>query len=257
MNPASMFKLMPGRARKAARGWLLAAVAPALAACSPVGTAIGVAATGINLATQERGFIAGIDDNVTWVGINQRLMAKDEKLFEKVSLQVHEGRVLLSGFVQKPEDRVEATVIAWQSSGVREVINEIRIGPSLGIDDYAEDIVIINQLKLVLMADSQVRANNFSIDCIRSTIYLLGIAHDETERRRVVNHARDIAYVRAVIDRTRLVSDALPPVPDVPPLVEPAPAPVVAVAEPVAGQPAAAAPLGGVPPSPITATPLP
>jgi osmotically-inducible protein OsmY len=176
-----------------------------------------VAATTINLATQERGLVTGVDDNITWVGINQRLLEQDQQLFQKVSLQVHEGRVLLTGYVQKPEDRVEATAIAWQSSGVREVMNEIKIGRSLDPGDYSEDAWLIQRLRVKLMADSQVRANNFSIDCIRSTIYLLGVAQDDTERQRVVDHARDIAYVRAVVDRVRVASEPLPPIPAVKP----------------------------------------
>ena len=192
-------------------------LAGSLAACSPIGTAVGVAATTINLATQERGLVTGVDDNITWVGINQRLLERDQYLFQKVSLQVHEGRVLLTGFVQKPEHRVEATVIAWQSSGVREVMNEIKIGRGLDAGDYTEDAWLIQRLRLKLMTDAQVRANNFSIDCIRSTIYLMGVAQDETERQRVVDHARDIAYVHAVVDRVRVASDPLPPIPAVKP----------------------------------------
>ena len=196
-----------------------------LAGCSPIGTAVGVAATTINLATQERGLVKGVDDNLTWIGINQRLLEKDQYLFQKVSLQVHEGRVLLTGFVQKPEDRLEATNIAWQSSGVREVMNEIKIGRGLDLGDYSEDAWLIQRLRLKIMADSQVRANNFSIDCIRSTIYLMGVAQDATERQRVIDHARDIAYVREVVSRVRLADDPLPPVP-----AKPAPevAPVMA-----------------------------
>ncbi|MBV5324853.1 MAG: BON domain-containing protein, partial [Rhodospirillaceae bacterium] len=160
-----------------ARRDLLAALGAGFAAaCSPIGTAVGVAATTINLATQERGLVKGVDDNLTWIGINQRLLEKDQYLFQKVSLQVHEGRVLLTGFVQKPEDRLEATNIAWQSSGVREVMNEIKIGRGLDLGDYSEDAWLIQRLRLKIMADSQVRANNFSIDCIRSTIYLMGVA---------------------------------------------------------------------------------
>lgn len=188
-----------------------------LAACSPVGTAVGVAATTINLATQERGLVTGVDDNMTWVGINQRLLEQDTHLFQKVSLQVHEGRVLLTGYVQKPEDRVTATAIAWQSSGVREVINEIKVGRGLDAGDYSEDAWLIARLRVKLMTDSQVRANNFSIDCIRSTIYLMGVAQDETERQRVVDHARDIAYVKGIVDRVRILDEALPPVPAVKP----------------------------------------
>lgn len=210
--------------RLAAGGILLLS----LNACSPVGTAVGVAATTINLATQERGLVKGVDDNLTWIGINDRLFKKDAVLFKNVSLQVHEGRVLLTGFVPKPEDRLTATEIAWQSSGVREVMNEIKVGRTLDFGDYSEDAFLINRLKLKLMADRQIRANNFSIDCIRSTIYLMGVAKTEAERQRVIDHARDIAYVRAVVSHVRVVSDPLPPIPAQPPKVGPGP-----VAEPV------------------------
>lgn len=220
-----------------------------LAACSPIGTAVGVAATTINLATQERGLVTGVDDNITWIGINQRLLEKDQYLFQKVSLQVHEGRVLLTGFVQKPEHRVEATYIAWQSSGVREVMNEIKIGRALDAGDYTEDAWLIQRLRLKLMADRQIRANNFSIDCIRSTIYLMGVAQDAAERQRVVDHARDIAYVRDVVNRVRLVTDPLPPIPDIKPV--PPKAPVMAAQQ---EPPPPATPANG---GTIQATPLP
>jgi hypothetical protein len=170
--------------------------------------------------------------------------------------------VLLTGFVQKPEDRLEATNIAWQSSGVREVMNEIKVGRGLDFGDYSEDAWLIQRLRLKIMADSQVRANNFSIDCIRSTIYLMGVAQDATERQRVIDHARDIAYVRDVVSRVRLADDPLPPIPATKPAPEVVPevAPVMAAQQ----EPLPAAP-GVLPPTaaPVSsagvtqATPLP
>lgn len=192
-----------------------------LAGCSPVGTAVGVAATTANLATQERGLVTGVDDNLIWVSINERLFRKDLDLFQKVSLQVHEGRVLLTGFVQEPEHRVLATELAWQAGNVREVDNQIQIGRGLDTGDYAEDAWLISRLRMKLMGDSQVRANNYSIDCIRSTIYLIGVAQDKTELQRVINHARDIPYVAAVVSRVRLVDDPLPAIPEAPPVPVP------------------------------------
>ena len=189
-----------------------------LAGCSPIGTAVGVAATTANLATQERGLVTGVDDNLIWIGINERLFRKDLNLFQKVSLQVHEGRVLLTGFVQKPEHRVLATELAWQAANVREVDNQIEIGRGLDTGDYAEDAYLISRLRVKLMADSQVRANNYSIDCIRSTIYLIGVAQDKIELQRVIDHARDIPYVKSVVSRVRLVDDTLPPIPQTPPV---------------------------------------
>src|SRR5689334_11458945 len=90
------------------------AVIAELAGCSPVGMAVGAGATVANMAMEERGFGNAVRDNVIWTDINGRLLNKDAKLFQNVNLQVQEGRVLLTGFVQKPEDRVEATRIAWE-----------------------------------------------------------------------------------------------------------------------------------------------
>ncbi|MDY0871833.1 BON domain-containing protein [Dongia rigui] len=230
-------------------GLFLAALLPA---CSPVGTAVGVAATTINLATQERGLVTGVDDNLTWVTINERLLRHDQYLFQKVSLQVHEGRVLLTGFVQKPEDKQLATELAWQPSGVREVRNEIKIGRSLDLGDYSEDAWLIQRLRLKLMADRQVRANNFSIDCIRSTVYLTGIAQNDVERQRVIDHARDIAYVRQVVSYVRLVSDPLPPVPATKPYPNPPPGPAKKKA---VEQPVVAATVDRLPSSPAASAP--
>jgi osmotically-inducible protein OsmY len=228
-----------------------------LAGCSPVGTAVGVAATTINLATQERGLVTGVDDNLTWVTINERLLRHDQYLFQKVSLQVHEGRVLLTGFVQKPEDKQLATEIAWQPSGVREVKNEIKIGRSLDFGDYSEDAWLIQRLRLKLMADRQVRANNFSIDCIRSTVYLTGVAQNDIERQRVIDHARDIAYVREIVSYVRLADDALPPVPAEKPYADPPPGP--AKKKPAiesAGEPVVAANVDRLPAVPVTVQPV-
>lgn len=210
-------------------------LASCLCACSPIGTAIGVGATVVNMAMEERGLIHAVNDDAIWLGINNRLYANDKKLFENVSLQVHEGRVLLSGYVQKPEDRVNALKIAWQSDGVREVNNQIRIGPSLDLADYAEDAYLIQRLRLVYLVDEGILANNFSVDCIRSTVYLVGVAQNQAELQRAVDHARDIPYVRNVVTDVRIKGQPLTPIPEHPPEIE-MPAtdmPVVASSPPV------------------------
>jgi len=132
-------------------------------------------------------------------------------------VQVHEGRVLLSGFVQKREDRIEATRIAWEPDGVREVVDEIKLGRSLDAGDFAEDVYLIQQIRLKLMFDRDIRAINYSVDCIRSTVYLMGVARTPAELQRVIDHVRDVPYVRAVVNHVRVRTDPLPPIPETPP----------------------------------------
>jgi osmotically-inducible protein OsmY len=193
-----------------------------LAACSPIGMAVGAGATAANMAMEERGFGNAVMDNVIWTDINGRLLNNSSKLFLDVNLQVHEGRVLLTGFVQKPEDRVEATRIAWEPDGVREVIDNVKLGRSRDLGDMTEDELLIQQINLKLLLDRDIRQSNYSVDCIRSTVYLMGIARTPAELQRVIDHVRDVPYVRAVVSHVRVRTDPLPPIPDQIPVIPPA-----------------------------------
>jgi osmotically-inducible protein OsmY len=198
------------------------ALAAQLTGCSPVGMAVGAGATVANMAMEERGLGNAVRDNVIWTDINGRMLNKDPKLFQNVNLQVHEGRVLLTGFVQKPEDRVEATRIAWEPDGVREVMNEIKLGRSRDLGDMSEDQLLVQEINLKLLLDRDIRQSNYSVDCIRSTVYLMGIARTKAELQRVIDHARDVPYVRAIVSHVRVRTDPLPPIPDQIPVIPPA-----------------------------------
>jgi osmotically-inducible protein OsmY len=202
--------------------WLAALAG--LSGCSPVGMAVGAGATVTNMAMEERGFGAAVRDNAIWVDINGRLLQQNGNLFQNVNLQVQEGRVLLTGYVQKPEDRIQATRIAWEPDGVREVVDDVKVGRTRDFGDYAEDEALIQQINLKLLLDRDIRAINYSVDCIRSTVYLMGVARTQAELQRVIDHVRDVPYVRAVVNEVRVKSDPLPPIPESPPVIaEPAP----------------------------------
>jgi osmotically-inducible protein OsmY len=190
-----------------------------LAGCSPVGMAVGAGATTANMAMEERGFGNAVRDNVIWADINGRLLNKDPKLFQNVNLQVHEGRVVLSGFVTRPEDRVEATRIAWEPSGIRQVMNEIKVGRTRDFGDFTEDQWLVQEINLKLLLDRDIRQSNYSVDCIRSTVYLMGVARSQAELQRVIDHVRDVPYVRAVVSHVRVRTDPLPPIPAQPPVI--------------------------------------
>src|SRR5690606_31016580 len=97
-----------------------------LAACTPLGIAVGAGATAGVAAQQEGGLNAAASDAGIRAQINQLWFEKDIEMMRRVGLSVSNGRVLLTGVVPKPEDRVEAVRLVWQVQGVREDINEIR-----------------------------------------------------------------------------------------------------------------------------------
>jgi osmotically-inducible protein OsmY len=169
------------------------------------GMATGAAATAGIAAQQERGFAASVDDAQTLAAVNAGLLEKSGTLFARLGVQVHEGRVLLSGPVDTPGAEAAAIEVARNTPRVREVIDEIVAGGSYG--DYVQDSWISQQLRSKLMFDADIRAINYSVHTVNGTIHLLGVAQDEAELARVLHHAGDIAYVRRVANHVMLKDD--------------------------------------------------
>ena len=187
-----------------------------LGGCSPIGTAVGAAAFTADLATQERGLYQGLDDHRMWIAINGRFVAADLEMAQKVHLQVQEGRVLLSGVVPKQEQRLAAVKAAWEEPGVREVINTIRVARGRDVGQITQDEFLARRVWLKLFVDRGVRANNYSVECIDNVVYLIGVGQDKAEVQRVVDHARDVPYVRSVENYVRVKTDSLLPEPPPP-----------------------------------------
>lgn len=186
---------------------LLAALGFAASGCTVTGAAVGAAATAGTVAAQERSVGDAIDDAAVELEINRLYLQESPALFANVSVDCVEGRVLLTGSVAKPEDRIEAVKLAWQADGVAEVINEIQVNDRTGFLDYSRDVWISTQLRTELLFDKDVAAINYSVDTVNGTVYLMGIAQNRAELDRVINHARDIAYVRQVVSYVRLKNE--------------------------------------------------
>lgn len=199
-----------GRAATRRRGAVVVALLalPLLCAgCTRVGVVTTAAAAVGSAASSERGLGTTIDDDRIWLEINQAWLAQDADMFQSVSLQVHEGRVLLSGRVARPDMRVDAVRIAWEVEGVREVINEIEILQATDFGDFLQDHWIVSELRNKILFDAEVRSINYSIDSVAGTIYLMGIGQNQAEVQRVIDHARDIPYVRRVVSYVQLKHD--------------------------------------------------
>jgi osmotically-inducible protein OsmY len=178
-----------------------------LAGCSPWDMALGGGATAATAASEERGFGQSVNDNGIMLGITNAMLQTDPSMVVQVDVEVHEGRVLLAGRVDKPETRVTAVRLAWQQPNVVEVIDQIKVAESESVGDYAHDVWLAQTLRNILLLDNHVRSINYNVDCVAGTIYLMGVAQDQAELQRVIDHARDISYVHGVVSFVRLKND--------------------------------------------------
>jgi len=168
--------------------------------------ATGGATGGIAVA-QERGPGAAIDDNAIAAGINERWLDFDWHIFRDVSTSVSEGRVMLTGKVARPEDELAAVRLTWEVDGVRQVYDEIQIGPETSAVRYARDLWISTQMRTDITFDSEIKAINYNVVTVDGVVHIFGIGQNEDEVGRVVRYARNVPYVRDVVTHVVMKDD--------------------------------------------------
>ncbi len=182
-----------------------------LQGCSPIGIAAGVGATVGTAASQEGGLKNAARDTAIRLEISDFWFKKDLKIFSRLNLTVQDGRVLITGIVDNPDHRVDAVRLAWQAEGVSQVINEIQVRDEpRSWTQYGRDTWITTQLRGYITFDKHIQSINYSIDTVNGVVYLMGVGQDQAEIDRVIDHARNTAYVTQVISYVRLRGETPP-----------------------------------------------
>jgi len=160
------------------------------------------------LAAQERSMGNAVDDAGILIKIKNLYAQNDYKdLLANVEVKVIEGRVLLTGNVDKPESQIESMRLAWQVNGVKEVINEVQVNDKAGFQNYARDVWISTQVKSRLLFAKDIRSINFSVITVNQVVYLTGIAQNQDELDRATYVASTTSYVQRVVSYVRLKDD--------------------------------------------------
>ncbi len=189
-------------------GTLLAAL-PALSGCILVAAGAG-AAGGYATLGQERSVSDQAKDAAIGAQISASWDQYSPELAHDLTATVYEGRVLITGRVPKQEWQQEAVQRAWKIEGVKEVYNEIEVGPDTHFMDSARDTVISTRLKNDMVFDSQIKSINYTVRVENGVVYVIGSARSQAELNRVTDYARNIPNVRRVVSYVRIRSGAPP-----------------------------------------------
>ena len=170
-------------------------------------TSVGRFGTGVDITFDPRTIGMQIDDTIMQKNLNARLALTDKKYFLSIQSEVIDGRIFLSGKVDKPEEKIKITKMAWETKGVRSVKNAISIKGQSNFKGTAKDILITSQLRSALIFNKKTKARNYTLETINKNIYIFGIAMDEEEKKEVINEANKIYDVKDVIPSIYLVSE--------------------------------------------------
>ncbi|HZT52009.1 MAG TPA: BON domain-containing protein [Stellaceae bacterium] len=207
--------------------------------------AAGAGAGGGYALSQERGIGDTVKDAGIHAAISQSWKDYNIKMADNLDNIVYEGRVLLTGSVPNEEWHGEAVKRTWKVDGVKEVYDEIQVGPPESFSENLSDGEISTKLKAELVADADVKSINYTVTTVRGVVYLIGSARSQAELDRVIARARNTADVRRVVSYVRIRTGEPPataaasgaPPPSAPPAPGPAaassPPPAPAASEPV------------------------
>lgn len=162
---------------------------------------------GVSLNTEERSFGTAMGDFNARTDLNARLLAQGPELYTAVATSVIEGRVHLSGTVPTNNDRLIATRLAWETPNVKEVVNDIEVTNEGDLLDTVRDRWINTQVRARILTDALIKDINYTINTQNRTIYILGIAQDQAELDRVLQHARSVPEARRVVNYALLKGD--------------------------------------------------
>ena len=167
----------------------------------------GVLGTGVSIALDPRSLGTQIDDSLMQQNLRAKLLSEDKSYIISVKTKIMDGRIFLTGKVNAVEDKLKITKLAWEIKGARSVKNDLQIKEKFNFKRSAKDLLITSQLRAALISSKKIKSVNYNIDTYKKTVYIYGIAQNETERDEVTREAKQILDVEEIITSIFLVDD--------------------------------------------------
>lgn len=171
---------------------LLAAL-PLIHGCAAV--AIGGAAAGGYVLGEERRSASVLADDQT---IESRVANRVNEKFPSshVNATSYNHQVLLTGEVQSAEMKTEVERITRGVEKVRNVYNELQVGPVTALSNRTNDSLITGKVKARFVDTRKFNPIHVKVVTEASTVYLMGLVN-----RQEANDATEIARTTAGVQR--------------------------------------------------------
>jgi len=168
--------------------------------CSPVGVLATGGTSAMVVAEGDRSLGSVVDDATIKLNISHKFLGSENNLFINVNTKIIEGRVLLTGIVESQKIRIEAVKMVWEVEGVQEVINEVEVGDSTTIKEYANDLWINTQIKAQAAKTIGLRSLTYNFETIRGKVYVAGITSRPEQLDSLIETIKDVKGVKEIVN---------------------------------------------------------
>jgi osmotically-inducible protein OsmY len=167
----------------------------------------GAALGGALVATDRRSVGIQLEDEAIERRINRAL--SDHFPLEPVNIDVdsYNFKVLLTGQVPNEKFRADAVAIASRSENVKQVVDELTIGPPASLGDRSNDTLLSGKVRKALLDAPGLPSGAVKVHTTDGSVYLLGRV-SSAEADTAARVASQVGGVRRVVKVFDLLSDA-------------------------------------------------
>ena len=184
---------------------LMIAALPALQGCVEAALLGTAAAASVMSAHDRRSTGTQTDDEtMEWKSNNHVPAQYKEK--SHANFTAFNRRILITGEVPNEEAKSIIESEIRKIEGVREVYNELGIGPATPLSSRSNDSFITSKVKARLVDSNQISANHIKVLSERGIVYLMGIVN-EREAKVAIAVARTTAGVVKVVNVLEVVGE--------------------------------------------------
>ena len=193
--------------RTAVRPLMLAAAlstaALSLSACAPLIVGGAAATTAVVVTDRRTSGIQLEDQNMAFKAQSQI----SQKLGEtaRVNAMAYGGHLLLTGDVPTEEAKNQATAIAQGVENVKQVINQLNVGPIASFSARSNDTWLTSKVKTALLNTKYVPSGTIAVTTDRSVVYLMGKV-TQAEGEYAANATADVGGVAKVVKLFETIS---------------------------------------------------
>lgn len=153
------------------------------------------------------GTIAMQDGGVSGFISDKKLSSDIYKVADKIlgdhindiTYLVHEGRVLIGGHLPTAETHLNLITELWKVKGVFDVYDKLEVGKAPDVSKYRSDTALTSRARSVLLRTKSVSSLNYSITTLNATIYVLGVAQSELEKKLVEAALKNVSGARKAV----------------------------------------------------------
>ena len=150
-------------------------------------------------STSTRGLSGTIEDTYLTSKIVSKITLMKLSNFSNITVSVINGKVLLAGNIENQEKRLELIKKVWWIDGVKEIYNELEIGPQISFSDKTEDFIFETKIKNRLLLEPGIFSNNYNVDVVSGNVYVFGISSDIEEKTKIENFLNNMNDIKKLI----------------------------------------------------------